>query len=127
MSDMLNELVGKTFGFYGVDNLMFKLGRMVLEAKENESDGYRSYLGSIEVVDGPDPIYPLFFKTPIAKVRVVRVPASKTNTRDAFEGYHLVDVVDGHVWLKVGTENTDDYYPYFVFDYTPKPIAPGTK
>tara|TARA_Y100000310_G_C20125841_1_gene553567 strand:- start:51 stop:242 length:192 start_codon:yes stop_codon:yes gene_type:complete len=26
----------------------------------------------------------------------------------------------GHVWLRFGTDNTDDYYPYFVFRHVPK-------
>jgi len=119
MKDILEQMVGKVFGFYGVDNHMFKLGGAVLEAKEDESDGYRSYLKSIKVVKGPPPI---FFKTPIAKVKVKRVPPPKTFTNydEELEGYHLVDVKDGHVWLKVGTNYADSYYPFFVFEYTPK-------
>ena len=107
----MDELLGKRFGFYGVDNNCFKLGRKVYEAIEDEDDGYRSYLHSIEVVkvDG------IFFKKPLAYVEV-----KSTGDGDYFEGYWLEDTKDGHVWLRVGTDNADDYYPYFVFEYQPK-------
>ena len=107
----MNDLLGKKFGFYGVDNNCFKLGRKVYEAIEDESDGYRSYLGSIEVVnlDG------IFFNKPLGYVEV-----RDSGQGGDFEGYEVVDVQDGHVWLRVGTDYADDYYPVFVFDYQPK-------
>jgi hypothetical protein len=37
-------------------------------------------------------------------------------------GVRFVDVKDGHVWLRFGTDNTDDYYPYFVFEYKPRRV-----
>ena len=106
----MDDLLGKKFGFYGVDNNCFKLDRKVYEAIEDESDGYRSYLDSIEVVDKDG----IFFDKPLAFVEV------KYSEWGYFEGYWLEDVEDGHVWLRVGTDNADDYYPMFVFDYQPK-------
>jgi len=38
-----------------------------------------------------------------------------------FEGYEFRDIEDGHMWLKIGTDYADEYYPCFVFRYTPKP------
>jgi hypothetical protein len=32
----------------------------------------------------------------------------------------LIDVVTGKVVLSVGTGNTDDYYPYWVAEFTPE-------
>lgn len=112
----LDDLVGKIVPFYGVDNLRFKLGKIVFEAIEDENDGYRSSLGSIEVNAEPSDI---FFKRPIAHVIVESV-------QDVFEGFILRDSKDEkHEWLRIGTDDTDDYYPSFVFDYTPK--APPEK
>lgn len=109
---MLNEMVGQEFDFYGVCSNEFKLDDTVFEALEDESDGYRSYLASIErtVSQG------IFFKMPLARVKVVE----SSSRRGTFEGWSLVDVEDGHEWLCVGTDYCDDYYPCFTFDYQPK-------
>ena len=108
---IMDDLQGKKFGFYGVDNNCFKLGRKVYEAIENEDDGYRSFLESVEVVADEG----IFFDRPLGYVEV-----KCSGPRNYFDGYLLVDVKDGHVWLRVGTDKCDDYYPYFVFDYQPK-------
>ena len=108
------SMVGYVYDFYGVDNNTFCIGiagqRCAFEALEDESDGYRSYLDNV-VVSMKDHI---FFQTPIAKVHL------EAHTQNAFEGWALLDVDDGHVWLLVGTDNTDDYYPSFTFTYQPK-------
>lgn len=110
MTDALYDLVDTTREFYGVDWNQFKLGDKVFEAKEDPSDGYRSYLGSIEVVNSDG----TFFKTSLDQVKVIEKDTGY------FKGYELVSMKDGHVWLKVGTNNNDDYYPYFVFNYSPR-------
>jgi len=109
---MLDKLVGQEFDFYGVDNNSFKLGDTVFEALEDEDDGYRSSLGSIEVKD-PEGL--IFFQTVIARVRVENAPN--------IDGHQLVDIDDGHVWLEIGTSDYDDYYPCFVFSYHPKAVT----
>lgn len=108
--DALKELVGTTHGLYGVDGNFFKLGKKVFEAKEDESDGYRSYLDSVEVSNKEGLI---FFKRQVAKVEIVKFDTN------SFNGYLLRDS-SGHVWLEIGTDNCDDYYPYFVFTWHPK-------
>ena len=105
------DVVGTKVNFYGVDNCTFKLGKHVFEAMEDESDGYRSYLESVEV---KDPSGQIFFRCPLAKVLVVEID------EDEFERYELVDVEDGHVWLQFGTDHADGYYPSFRFYYAPK-------
>ena len=104
--------LGEEFNFYGVCNEDFKLGRKVWRAVEDESDGYRSYLDSIEVTEKLDQI---FFDRPLAKVKVVEIQDYD------YPRFALVDVKDGHVWLEVGTDQYDDYYPCYRFEYHPKP------
>jgi hypothetical protein len=106
------ELVGKEVGFYGVDNETFKVDEHVFQAIEDPDDGYRSYLGSIKLKssDGLN-----FFRQPIARVKIVGT------LNDNFDGYKFVDVNNGHIWLEIGTDHNDDYYPYFVFSYKPDP------
>jgi hypothetical protein len=102
---MFNE--NKEFEFYGVYNNEFKLNDTVYEALEDPSDGYRSYLSSITVKNSNG----IFFRTPLTKVRAVA---------NDLDGWDFVDVVDGHVWLSIGTSYQDQWYPTFVFHYEPK-------
>ncbi len=106
----------KTFKFYGVDGNCYKLDDTIWEAIEDPNDGYRSYLASIQSKSNNANL--IFFSDPIATVEV-----RETIIEHGFDGYNFVDVVDGHVWLEIGTENYDDYYPCFRFVYHPKEPA----
>ena len=111
--DILETLVGHSYDFYGVDNHSFCIGsegsRMALEAVEDPDDGWRSYFGCFATA----PVGKIFFGSPVAKV------VFKEVRDNHFQGWYLEDVDTGHVWLKVGTDDSNDYYPYFVFDYEP--------
>jgi hypothetical protein len=111
-----DDLIGKTFPFYGVANEDFKLGDRVYRAVEGD-DTYSSYLDEIQEIPtheaGP------FFATPIATVRVDKVKYADPSSEHV-DGYLLVDVDDSHVWLIIGTDYGDQYYPLFVFEYQPK-------
>lgn len=109
-------LMDKEHKFYGVDNNCFKLGNQVFEVVENEDDGYRSFLGSIEILGNWKEMGLIFPKYSFARVKL-----EESYEGYDFEGYHLIDTDDGHVWLRFGTENTSDYYPCFVFEYCAKP------
>jgi hypothetical protein len=111
----------RTFDFYGAAEHQFKLDDTVWEAVEDPDDGYRSHLGFMAIVQEAD--RSIFFQTPIARVRVVHFVGSYDtdygSKRDC-DFFHLTDADDGHIWLTVGTDNTDDYYPCFTFHYEPK-------
>lgn len=104
--------------FYGVWDNQFKLNDKVFEALEDPDDGYRSYLGTIAVVETES----IFFPNPLAAVKVVKLEDVEPigNKDEPTDGYAIVDVFDGHIWLKVGTEYGDSYYPCFIFQYFPK-------
>ena len=109
-----DELIGKTVDFYGVDNNVLCVGtvfdgRMAFEAVEDEADGYRSMLDEVKQVPLTGHI---FFRTPVTKLNISEI------TSPGFSGYVLTDA-SGHVWLRLGTNCCDDYYPCFTFDYTP--------
>lgn len=106
-----DSLVGKKHKFYGVDNNQFKLDKVVYEAIEDESDGYRSYMDSVIAKDVEKSI---FFQRAISDVWLVQ------EDDGYFDGYKLIDVADGHIWLRFGTDKSEDYYPWFVFEYSPK-------
>lgn len=103
--------------FFGVDHNRFKMGDRVFEAVENEIDGYRSDLGAVEVRKGG-----VFFLNPVDVVYLDRTNerAEPSSGYGECDLYRLVSVNDGHVWLEFGTENTDDYYPCFIFHYRPR-------
>lgn len=99
----------KTFDFYGVCGSRYKLDDTVWEAVEDPSDGYRSYLLSIEIVgDSTD----IFFENSLGKVFVQECPE--------YNGWKIVCEKTGHIWLKIGTDYSDSYYPSFRFEYVPK-------
>jgi hypothetical protein len=106
--------------FYGVDCHSFKLDNCVFEAVEDESDGFRSCMEEVRMKD--DTAGLIFFQTPIARVRVEDADSSydMRGFNRGFDGYKLVDVKDGHVWLMFGTDDPTDYYPSFSFYYQTK-------
>lgn len=110
------DLIGTKQKFYGVDACAFKLGDYVFEAIEDESDGYRSYLGSIEITNKVC----IFYQRPIAIVEVMEVERFNEQGWGLFTGFVLCE--EGYEWLVVGTDNNDDYYPCFMFNYYPKEV-----
>jgi hypothetical protein len=105
------------YAFFGAEGNCFRLGDTVLKAIEDESDGYRSYLETVATYPGDCILY----SQPVATVAVVAVRGVYVDgALSNFDGYVLVDVADEHVWLLIGTNYMDDYYPNFVFDYFPK-------
>ncbi len=113
--------------YYGADDgdNTFKVDGVVFKILEDPSDGYRSMLGAIDYTDKHNSI---FFQSPIAKVRLITFDGPETDPEVDYgygmtnQGYRLIDVVDGHVWLEFGTHNYDDYYPMFIFRHNPKKI-----
>lgn len=137
---VFQTLLGSTYEFYGVDGKTFCIGlngsRVVLEAVEDPSDGYRSYFGCFRT----STVGHIFFGQPIARV-ILRpgglsyrswgycghdvidciCDASRRRREENFSGWVLEDVDTGHAWLTVGTDHGDDYYPCFTFRYQPDP------
>lgn len=124
-------LLGCKVKFYGVCGNAFKIDDLVFEAMEDENDGYRSCLGAIDVKDEQKDGL-IFFKKHVAVCKLthycgpddyVPVEGEYHFHREGIDFYRLTDR-SGHVWLEFGTDNTDDYYPCFIFRYNPK--APKT-
>ena len=120
-SHFLN-LVGGELDYFGADeaDCTFKLDGVVFKALEDPDDGYRSYLKTVDYTDNHNSI---FFPKPLAKVRIETYDDRDTSggwVDQANEGFQFVDLKDGHVWLKFGTHNYDDYYPMFIFRHYPK-------
>jgi len=116
-SALFDSLVGFEYDFYGVDDLTFCIGldgkRCAFEAIEDPSDGFRSYLECVEV-SLKESLSRIFFGAPLGRVLIERTLGYD------LRGYSLTDVDTGHVWLRFGTDETDDYYPIFTFVYRPR-------
>ena len=108
-----DRLLGKEHKFHGVDSNCFKLNSQVFEAVENEDDGYRSYLGSVELLGDWKNRHNLIFP----RHSFARVTLIECSYGD-FDGYQIQDLdYPHHVWLRFGTDHSDDYYPCFIFEY----------
>lgn len=128
----MNRLDGKRFEFFGVNENCFQVREIgvpekrVFEAIEDESDGYRSCLGAFEERTAEEiKARNLFFSlSPFAVVTGRLVDEERAYGGVGYGKVDFLELVDdnGHVWLTAGTENTEDYYPGFVFTYSPLPL-----
>ena len=116
------SLNGLELDYYGADSAdnTFKVDGVVFKILEDPDDGYRSMLGAVDYTDKHSSI---FFPNPVAKVRLTTYDVLDKDTgfmESKNQGYRLVDIGDGHIWLEFGTHNYDDYYPVFIFRHNPK-------
>ena len=111
------QMVGKRVDLYGVDSNVFCVAyrgtRRAFEAVEDESDGYRSMLEELREVPLKGHVFP---RQPVARVEVSKAEGS-------FDGFVFTEAKTGHVWLRVGTDNADDYYPCFMVEWAPPGAA----
>lgn len=114
----------REFNFFGAHSNMFKLDSITFEVIEDPDDGYRSHMDSVVIT--MDENLNGFFDRPLAKVKLKSendvIGQDDLEVYGVFDGYSLRDVEDDHIWLLFGTNNTDDYYPGFHFEYMPKKI-----
>lgn len=104
-----DKLIGSEVDFYGVDCLRFRINGVTYEAIEDPDDGYRSALREIRIAD--EQPGGIFFNRPVTKLTII------DSEDGSFSGYEFKS--PGHVWLQIGTDYRDDYYPCFVFSYLP--------
>lgn len=118
----MSHNVGNVVNFYGVDGNLFKLDDKIFRVVEDESDGYRSSLDGLSIHHAGK-----FFKNPLTKVRILdKVPDTYDSREEKlhlysngkyFDGWILQDIYTNKLVLMVGTDNADDYYPCFVYNY----------
>ena len=88
----------------------FRLDGVVYAAIEDPSDGYRSSMRGIVVVEDAK------LTKAFPMVRVIGI-YQESYSEDVLR---LFDVETGKSVLEVGTLNTDDYYPSFVASFSPE-------
>lgn len=97
------------------------LGGMTVFVFEDPSDGYRSCAAS-----------PLIAKCSLYEFGVspeyIRAPVevrrwTKSENGDGADGVEFIDTRNGKTILRLGTDNSDDYYPSFTCDWQPQNLA----
>lgn len=92
-----------------VSAIRFILDEVTYEAVEDPSDGYRSYMNELRTTD--------------EKVRYTFPPVDVLCSMSEEEGDEVLcfrDTGNGKTILEVGTKNTNDYYPFCAFEWTPE-------
>ena len=128
--DEYMKLIGCEFDFHGAQDNLVRLNNVVYEFLEDPDDGYRSHLGAVRI--SPATEHTGFFPNPVAKVILVSTdnkeswpdewtpPPEDPYSDGPFSGFYLIDADDYHVWVQIGTEYRDSYYPCMVTHYSPK-------
>lgn len=97
------------------------LGDMTVMVFEDPGDGYRSHAAA-----------PLIAKCSLDEFGIcpdyVRAPVlirrwTQSEYGSSADGVEFIDTRNGKTILKLGTDNSDDYYPSFVCDWQPKNLA----
>jgi hypothetical protein len=115
--DTGNEKVKESYGegFEDCNVINFILDGVVYTAIEDPEDGYRSCMREIAVSDKKiTNIFP-----------GQRVLGRMRGTQGGEENdvLDLLDMKTGKIVLSVGTGNINDYYPYFVSEFTPENMS----
>lgn len=85
-------------------------------AMEDESDGYRSHLKKIEVHEGQTTH--LDGASRINRAVTIKYITADDRYTGELDMIEIVDIENPkHIWLDLGTSNTDDYYPSFVWNW----------
>lgn len=100
--------------------ISFQLNNTNITIFEDPDDGYRSHAGELITTEGYVPSVGHIPEWIHEKV----ICTYCGNCEDILE---VRSVVTGGILLRVGTENTDDYYPWFVAQWSPENLSKNTK
>ena len=101
------------------NNISFVLDGIVYTATEDPDDDYRSHMGSLAVGGDVTNTFPP--QRVLCSYITGKTDADSYNT--ANELLIARDIVTGKEVLRIGTSNTDDYYPWFTAEFDPTAMA----
>lgn len=113
-ADMFSDNIKATWGdsFEHCEMIRFRMDGKVYTGIEDPDDGYRSSLRGVYVSD--DDVKNVF--PPIRVLAKMKEAGEYGQSNDTLQ---LIDLVTGKIVLEVGTDNTNDYYPWFVGAFFP--------
>ena len=97
------------------NSVLFILDDITYEAEEDPSDGYRSYLGNLSIIN--QKVSNTFYPHEV----IVQIKSYIDGTAATI--LEFIDVETNDPVLQLGTANEDDYYPYCVIHYNPENLA----
>lgn len=117
--DRLSESLEHWGSYANCDVINFVLDGVTYSVIEDPGDGYRSSMREIVVSERR-------VANNFPPVEVVGVYRDRRSyyVSDILEVY---DTLSGRLVIEVGTENTDDWYPYYVANFNPENITPLKK
>lgn len=96
--------------------IKFILDGITYMALEDPNDGYRSYMEELKVVNES-------CKNKLPYISVYCKHRSTTRENNEADLLEFYDESNDQCFLTIGTEDTDDYYPYCVLRYNPEKLA----
>ena len=102
--------------------VLFELNGITYAATEDPNDGYRSSLDTLLVVN--ERLINRF--PPVQVALMMRTSGPEDDDSDYWRDGQILDFVDlasMKVVLSIGTDNTDDYYPWFVGVFLPENLS----
>lgn len=122
-----HELSGVDFGkkpadkenyeYEDANTMTFVLDGRAYCVIEDASDGYRSSMRDITEVPAES------VSNRFAPVRVLARHREKGDYGSTADILEMIDIVTTKVVVEAGTDNSDDYYPSFVANFTPENMA----
>ena len=116
MFDTQIELYEGAEYFEDANACRFRLDGIVYEAVEDPDDGYRSMMRDFKIVENAK------MKNVFPAVEVL-VKHREYGDRCNADILDIIDIKTSKTILSVGTDNTDDYYPWFVCEYHPEAMS----
>lgn len=102
---------------YDKDCIVWGMDGKIYMAIEDINDGYRSSLGLIFVADGD--MYELSSYPEFINRNVIVRHVTKSEYYGVSDIVEFIDIETGHLWMRLGTDNIDDYYPSFIAQWYP--------
>ena len=119
--DFTNEKV-ETWSdqFNDCQAVRFRLDGICYMAIEDPEDGYRSCMKEL-VISTYAGLINIF--APIEVIGVYKDKSDSDEWNEEWDILQLIDTKTNNIVLEVGTKNTDDYYPYFVAEFSPQNMS----
>ena len=101
------------------NGIMWFMDNKIYAVFEDPDDGYRSHAGPIFVATGDASSVGGIEAEYIQREVIARMAPKAEDDWYESEVLELIDVQNGHTWLRVGTRDVNDYYPSFVAEWHP--------